>query len=65
MKKYCDGCSKGFSGAGKIRRLSLPGNAGVFLCKSCWNKEMRWRKLRNKSLSKSARFPIRKFPGGR
>ena len=28
-----------------------------------WNKEMRWRKERNKSLSPANRFPIRKWPG--
>lgn len=60
--RWCDSCSQKFVGAGKVRRLPLAGGAGVFLCRRCWAKEMRWRRGRNKRLSKEARFSIRKFP---
>jgi len=49
--------------ATKVRRLSIGGGGGVFLCKKHWEKEMQWRKQRNKTLSRSARFSIRKWPG--
>lgn len=59
----CDGCGAFTTTPGKIRRLSLPGNAAIHLCKKCWTREMRWRKERNKILHPTARFPIRAWPG--
>jgi len=55
---FCDNCGK----ETKTRRLSLGGGAGINLCRTCWAKEMQWRKRRNKSLASGAKFPIRKFP---
>lgn len=46
-----------------VRRLSIGGGAGIFLCKKHWAKEMRWRRMRNKQLARGAKFPIRKWPG--
>ena len=57
--KYCDYGHQ----ADKVRRLNTGGGSGVYLCKQHWGKEMDWRKMRNKTLHKSARFSIRKFPG--
>lgn len=45
-------------------RLPLPGGAGVFLCRSCWAKEMRWRQERNRSLAPENHFDIIPFPEG-
>lgn len=56
--KYCDYGHE----ATKARRLNLGGGAGIFLCKTHWDREMRYRKERNKQLTGDARFPIRKFP---
>ena len=58
-KGFCDNCSR----ETKVVRLDTGGHSGAFLCRSCWAKEMRWRKQRNKTLSKSSRFSIRKYPG--
>ena len=58
-KGWCDSCSR----EARVVRLDIGGGGGVFLCRSCWAKEMRWRKERNKTLLRSARFSIRKWPG--
>ncbi len=48
--------------ATKVRRLSLGGGAGAYLCRTHWNQEMRYRKNRNKHLDKGSKFPVKKFP---
>jgi len=59
-KGFCDNCGK----ETRVVKLATGGgSSGVFLCRSCWNKEMSWRKQRNKTLSKNAKFSIRKYPG--
>lgn len=58
----CDYCTNFRGSVGPIRRLNTGGGSGVYLCRQCWNKEMKWRKQRNKTLSRTARFPILKFP---
>lgn len=64
--KYCD---YGHETTGSVRRLPTSGDSGAYLCKRHWNQEMRWRKGKNETLkkagllTKSSRFPIRKFPG--
>lgn len=55
-------CDYGHETTAKIRRLSTGGGSGVYLCKKHWEKEMAWRKERNKTLTGKAKFPIRKFP---
>lgn len=55
---FCDKC--GFEK--KTRRLSLGGGAGINLCRPCWADEMKWRRMRNKKLASSLKFPIRKYP---
>lgn len=63
--KWCDKCSRKFVGAGKVRRLKLSSakrSGAVNLCRGCWSSEMTWRRKRNKTLTGSAKFPIRKFP---
>lgn len=62
-EQWCDSCGRKFVGSGKVRKLPLSGGGGVYLCKRCWEKEMEWRKERNKELSPGNRFPIRKWPG--
>ena len=59
MQIGCDNCSREV----KAYRLPIGGGAGINLCKSCWAKEMKWRKQRNKTLSKDAKFTIKKWPG--
>jgi hypothetical protein len=58
----CDNCGGHYTKAGSVRRLDTGGGSGAYLCKGCWKKEMKWRKMRNEKLSGSARFPIKKFP---
>lgn len=55
---YCDSCGK----QKESYRLDTGGHSGVFLCKPCWSKEMRWRKQRNKKLSTEAKFDIKSYP---
>jgi len=55
-------CDQGHE-ATKVRRLSTGGGSGVYLCRAHWAKEMAWRKQRNKTLARSNRFSIRKWPG--
>lgn len=58
----CDGCGQQFTRPNSVRRLDTGGGSGLYLCRSCWGKEMAWRKQRNKTLEPFAKFPIRKFP---
>lgn len=44
--------------AKNVKRLDTGGGSGVFLCRTHWNKEMKWRKERNKSLAKENKFEI-------
>lgn len=44
-------------------RLDMFGSGGVFLCAKDWDKEMAFRKLRNKDLDDSVKFDILPFPG--
>jgi len=46
-----------------IVRLDTGGGSGAFLCPYHWEKEMEWRKERNKTLSEDVRFPIIPFEG--
>ena len=46
--KMIDACDGGcWKGDREVKRLELGGGSGVNLCESDWNKEMRWRRLRN------------------
>jgi hypothetical protein len=54
----CDGCSRNT----EVRDLHLPEHQVLTLCKSCWAKEMKWRKLRNQELDPRAKFPILGWP---
>jgi hypothetical protein len=56
-KKFCDHGHE----ATKVHRLDTGGGSGVFLCKQHWEREMRWRKQRNKTLSRGNKFAIRKW----
>lgn len=58
----CDNCGHFYDMVGPIRRLNTGGGSGVYLCRQCWNKEMKWRKMRNRKLMGDVKFPIRKFP---
>lgn len=53
----CDGgkCSRA---SGEVRRLPLPGNAGLILCRSCYENEMNFRRSRNRELAVSCQFPL-------
>lgn len=61
-KKRIKACDHGHETIGSVRRLDTGGGSGLFLCRKHWYSEMRWRKMRNKKLMRSARFSIRKFP---
>lgn len=54
---FCDNCRREI----KVKRLKTAGDSGVSICRSCWAKEMAFRKRVNKTLSKSAKFSILKF----
>lgn len=48
-EKYCDDCLR----AEPIRKLNMDFGGVKFLCKHCWNKEMRWRRQENKKIARS------------
>jgi len=48
----CDNCCKRV----KTRRIELGGGTGARFCDACLKKEIAWRKMRNKTLSKKAQF---------
>lgn len=52
QKQYCDSCSK----LKNVKRISLGGGAGAFLCSDCLKKELKWRRMRNKKLAKGSRY---------
>jgi len=56
----CDGCGDGREK--RVHKLSVGVHGNLFLCKKCWNREMRWRKERNKELERQNRFSILKWP---
>jgi hypothetical protein len=57
-KGICLNCRK----EAKVKRLKTAGDAGGYLCSSCWAKEMAFRNRINKTLGKGAKkFPISKF----
>lgn len=41
---------------GDVRSLPLGGGSNLILCQFCWNRELVYRRERNESLDKSARF---------
>lgn len=55
---YCDKCSNHHEKVGVIRRLELPGGAGMNLCRRDWRVEMDYRKERNKDLGRECQYPI-------
>lgn len=61
MVDVTDACDYGHQSPECVR-LSLPGNAGVYLCHKHWDVEMRWRKERNKELSAEAQYDILPWP---
>lgn len=58
---WCDTCGE----KKKSYRLDIGGGGGVYLCRKCWSKEMKWRKERNRDLFNEAKLPILPFPGDR
>ena len=36
---------------GEVRRMSIGGGGRISLCRSCWQKELEWRRKQNKSLA--------------
>lgn len=44
-----------------IKRIPLPGNAGIHAGRTGFEKEMAWRKERNKDLAPDCMFPILKW----
>lgn len=55
---HCDKCSSHRDRVGVIRRLELPGGAGMNLCRNDWLREMAYRTARNRELGKGCQFPI-------
>ena len=50
---YCDKCG---SKKKKTRRLELGSGSGMSLCNPCLKDEIKWRKMRNKTLTGKAQF---------
>ena len=51
---YCDWGHE----ADEVRRLPTGGNSAVFLCRQHFNKELQWRRERNKELDYGVQFDI-------
>ena len=60
MEKELKWCDYGHQCA-VVKRLDTSNDSGIFLCSSHWEKEMRWRKERNKALSPETEFFIIPF----
>jgi len=52
----CDG--SGPHGALPVRVLPLAGNGNLILCNLCHGHELRWRRERNRELSREAQFDL-------
>lgn len=52
----CDG--SGPCSAGEVRVLPTGGEGNAILCKSCFHRELAWRKERNRELSKDCQFKL-------
>jgi hypothetical protein len=52
----CDKCMRNLK---KVRRIELGGGSGAYLCDACLKQEIAWRRGRNKTLSKRAKFRVK------
>lgn len=55
----CDG--SGPCRPGQVRKLPLGEGANIILCRSCFGREIAYRKARNKLLAPELRFELPKF----
>lgn len=44
--------------AGEVRWLSTGGGSNAILCRACFEREIRWRRERNRSLGEFAQFQL-------
>lgn len=56
VNDMCDG--SGPCTPGIVRVLPYGGDGNLILCLSCFNREIAWRKERNKQLSKDCQFKL-------
>ncbi len=62
MQNYCDGSGPHTDGAVKV--LSTGGSGNAILCHSCWNRELDYRRERNRSLGDFAKFSLPSWESG-
>ena len=62
ISDYCDKCGRHASDCGFCARLDTGGHSGAYMCKRCWQDEMRWRRERNDVVA--CPFEILPFPAG-
>ncbi len=55
----CDGSGPHYHA--EVRRLELGSGSGIILCRACFDREIAWRKERNKTLGYKCKFPLPKW----
>lgn len=56
----CDGAKCVFQ-HGQVRKLPTGGSSNAILCRACFERELVWRRERNRELEKSAQFDLPKW----
>jgi hypothetical protein len=55
----CDG--SGPHTDGQVRVMAISSHGNLILCRACWNRELAWRKQRNRELEAFAQFELPAF----
>lgn len=59
QQNNCDG--SGPHNLGEVRLMPTGGDGNLILCRSCWNREIAYRRDRNRSLGQFAQFDLPEF----
>lgn len=63
MQNNCDG--SGPHTNGEVRLLPTGGDGNLILCRSCWHRELEFRKQRNRMLGDFAQFTLPVWEDGK
>jgi len=63
MQNNCDG--SGPHASGEVRVMPTGGDGNLILCRHCWNREVEYRRDRNKALGDFAKFALPTWESGK